>query len=184
MNTRTNTKLAITITNIDIPRQYLYSQTYRSPYTNHECSDWSTEPRESQIRGRRRNDQEGYTKRGVGDRVMLKVGFVAYKLELLRELSRVHNTFHVSNLKKCHADEPFVVLLDGLHIDDKLQFVEEPVEITDREFKRLRQSRVPIVKVRWDSRRGLEFTGALKDQFKKKYPHLFTKTAPVSGVVS
>ncbi|GKE62964.1 hypothetical protein Tco_1513331 [Tanacetum coccineum] len=60
-----------------------------------------------------------------------KVGFVAYKLELPRELSRVHNTFHVSNLKKCHADEPLAVLLDGLHIDDKLQFVEEPIEITD-----------------------------------------------------
>ncbi|GJU39640.1 putative reverse transcriptase domain-containing protein [Tanacetum coccineum] len=149
-----------------------------SPYTNHECSDWSTKPRESQTRGHRRYDQEGYTKRGVGDRVMLKVGFIAYKLKLPRELSRVHNTFHVSNLKKCHADEPLAVPLDGLHIDDKLQFVEEPVEITDREFKQLRQSRVPIVKVRWDSRRGPEFIGERKDQFKKKYPHLFTKTTP------
>ncbi|GJV62802.1 putative reverse transcriptase domain-containing protein [Tanacetum coccineum] len=67
----------------------------------------------------------------VGDRVMLKVlakvGSVAYKLELPQELSRVHNTFHVSNLKKCYADEPLVVPLDGLHIDDKLYFIEEPV---------------------------------------------------------
>ncbi|GJS43479.1 putative reverse transcriptase domain-containing protein [Tanacetum coccineum] len=72
----------------------------------------------------------------VGDRVMLKVlakvGAVAYKLELPKELSRVHNTFHVSNLKKCYADEPLVVPLDGLHIDDNLHFIEEPVEIMDR----------------------------------------------------
>ncbi|GJW04680.1 reverse transcriptase domain-containing protein [Tanacetum coccineum] len=73
---------------------------------------------------------------------------VAYKLELPEELSRVHNTFHVSNLKKCHADEPLAVPLDGLHFDDKLQFVEEPIEITNREFKRLKRSRIPLVKVR------------------------------------
>ncbi|GKD28790.1 putative reverse transcriptase domain-containing protein [Tanacetum coccineum] len=71
----------------------------------------------------------------VGDRVMLKVGAVSYKLELPQELSRVHNTFHVSNLKKCYADEPLAVPLDGLHIDDKLHFIEEPVEIMDREVK-------------------------------------------------
>nr|GFA26026.1 putative reverse transcriptase domain-containing protein [Tanacetum cinerariifolium] len=74
------------------------------------------------------------------------VGSVAYKLELPEELSRVHNTFHVSNLKKCYANEPLAVPLDGLHFDDKLQFVEEPVEIMDREVKRLRNSGVPIVK--------------------------------------
>ncbi|GJX93729.1 reverse transcriptase domain-containing protein [Tanacetum coccineum] len=79
------------------------------------------------------------------------------------------------------ADEPLAVLLDGLHFDDKLQFVEEPVEIMDREVKRLRKSRVPIVKVRWNSRRGPEFTWEREDQFKKKYPHLFTKTAPLSS---
>ncbi|GJU19651.1 hypothetical protein Tco_1152993 [Tanacetum coccineum] len=65
----------------------------------------------------------------VGDRVMLKVGAIAYKLELPQGLSKVHNTFHVSNLKKCYADEPLAVSLDGLHIDDnKLYFIEEPVE--------------------------------------------------------
>ncbi|GKD02798.1 putative reverse transcriptase domain-containing protein [Tanacetum coccineum] len=73
-------------------------------------------------------------------KVLEKVGEVAYKLELLEELSRVHNTFHVSNLKKCDANEPLVVLLDGLHFDDKLHFVEEPVEIVDREVKRLKRS--------------------------------------------
>ncbi|GJT16306.1 putative reverse transcriptase domain-containing protein [Tanacetum coccineum] len=105
----------------------------------------------------------------VGDRVMLKVlakvGAVAYKLELPQELSRVHNTFHVSNLKKCYADEPLAVPLDGLHIDDKLYFIEEPVEIMDREVKRLKQSRIPIIKVRWNSRRGPEFTWEREDQF-------------------
>ncbi|GJU19744.1 putative reverse transcriptase domain-containing protein [Tanacetum coccineum] len=80
-------------------------------------------------------------------KVLEKVGAIAYKLELPYELSRVHNTFHVSNLKKCYADEPLAVPLDGFHIDDKLHFVKEPVEIMDREAKGLRQSRVPIVKV-------------------------------------
>ncbi|GJV71587.1 hypothetical protein Tco_1491582 [Tanacetum coccineum] len=61
-------------------------------------------------------------------KMLAKVGAVAYRLELLRELSRVQNTFHVSNLKKCYSDEPLVVLLDGLHIDDKLHFIEEPVK--------------------------------------------------------
>nr|GFC44459.1 putative reverse transcriptase domain-containing protein [Tanacetum cinerariifolium] len=75
-----------------------------------------------------------------------KIRKVSYKLELPEEPSRVHNTFHVSNLKKCHADEPLAVPLDGLHFDDKLHFVEEPMEIVDREVKRLKQSQIPLVK--------------------------------------
>ncbi|GJS87626.1 putative reverse transcriptase domain-containing protein [Tanacetum coccineum] len=86
----------------------------------------------------------------VGDKVMLKmlerIGSVAYKLELPQELRRVHNTFHVSNLKKCYSDKPLAVPLEGLHIDDKLQFVEEPVEIMEREIKRLKLSRIPLIK--------------------------------------
>ncbi|GJW32314.1 hypothetical protein Tco_0052346 [Tanacetum coccineum] len=70
--------------------------------------------------------------------VLEKVREVAYKLELPEELSKVYNTFHVSNLKKCYADEPLAVPLDGLHFDDKLQFVEEPVEIMDPEVKWLK----------------------------------------------
>ncbi|GJU08014.1 putative reverse transcriptase domain-containing protein [Tanacetum coccineum] len=117
-------------------------------------------------------------------KVLEKVGSVAYKLELPQEVSKVHNTFHVSNLKKCHADEPLPVPLDGLHFDDELQFVEEPVEIMDREVKRLKRSRIPLVKVRWNSRRGPEFTWEREDQFKKKYPHLFTKIATSSSAAS
>ncbi|GJY02880.1 putative reverse transcriptase domain-containing protein [Tanacetum coccineum] len=117
-------------------------------------------------------------------KVLEKVGEVAYKLELPEELSRVHNTFHVSNLKKCHADEPLAVPLDGLHLDDKLHFVKEPLEIVGREVKRLKRSRIPLVKVRWNSKRGPEFTWEREDQFKKKYPHLFTKNAPSSSAAS
>nr|GEW10298.1 putative reverse transcriptase domain-containing protein [Tanacetum cinerariifolium] len=81
------------------------------------------------------------------------------RLELPQQLSRVHNTFHVSNLKKCLSDESLVILLDELRIDDKLHFVEEPVEIMDREIKQLKRSRIPIIKVRWNSKQGPEFTG-------------------------
>ncbi|GJZ35089.1 hypothetical protein Tco_0580906 [Tanacetum coccineum] len=80
-------------------------------------------------------------------KVFKKVGSVVYKLELPQELNRVHNTFHVSNLKKCYADEPLVVPLDGLHFDDKLQFVKELVEIMDREVKWSKRIRIPLVKV-------------------------------------
>nr|GEW52674.1 reverse transcriptase domain-containing protein [Tanacetum cinerariifolium] len=92
----------------------------------------------------------------VGDRVMLKVlskvRDVAYRLELPQQLSQVHNTFHVSNLKKCLSDESLVIPLDELYVDDKLHFVKEPVEIMDREIKQLKKSRIPIIKVRWNSK--------------------------------
>nr|GEY63072.1 putative reverse transcriptase domain-containing protein [Tanacetum cinerariifolium] len=107
-------------------------------------------------------------------KVLAKVGKVAYKLKLPQELSRVHHTFHVSNLKKCYSDKPLVMSLEGVHIDDTLQFVEEPVEIMERKIKRLKRSQIPLVKVRWNSKRGPEFTWEREDSFKRKYPHLFT----------
>ncbi|GKC93603.1 hypothetical protein Tco_1159045 [Tanacetum coccineum] len=94
-------------------------------------------------------------------KVIKRVGDVAYKLE-----------------------EPLAVPLDGLHFDDKLQFVEEPIEITDHEVKRLKRSRIPLVKVRLNSKRGHEFTWEREDQFRKKYLHLFSKTGPSSSAAS
>ncbi|GKD99646.1 hypothetical protein Tco_1387630, partial [Tanacetum coccineum] len=101
--------------------------------------------------------------------VLAKVRKVAYRLELPQELNMVHHTFHVSNLNKCYADKPLVMLLEGIHVDDKLQFVEEPVEIVEWEIKRLKRSRIPLVKVRWNSKRGPEFTWEREDSFKHKY---------------
>ncbi|GKC56843.1 putative reverse transcriptase domain-containing protein [Tanacetum coccineum] len=121
----------------------------------------------------------------VRDKVMLKVlpwkGVVRFgKRGKLNP--RYVGPFKV--LEQCYADEPLAVPLDGLHFDDKLHFVEEPVEIMDREVKRLKRSRILIIKVRWNSRRGPEFTWEREDQFRKKYPHLFAKTAPSSSVAS
>ncbi|GJX47963.1 putative reverse transcriptase domain-containing protein [Tanacetum coccineum] len=116
-------------------------------------------------------------------KIIARVGTVAYRLELPERLNRVHSTFHVSKLKKCMADEPLAIPLDEIQVDDKLNFIEEPVEIMDREVKRLKQSRIPIVKVRWNSRRGPEFTWEREDQMQKKYPHLFTNSAPAAEVV-
>ncbi|GJS05752.1 retrovirus-related pol polyprotein from transposon TNT 1-94 [Tanacetum coccineum] len=116
----------------------------------------------------------------VGDKVMLKVspwkGVVRFgKRGKLNP--RYVRPFKVLK-KKCYSDDPLVVPLEGLQVDDKLHFVEEPIEIMDHEVKQLRRSRVLIVKVRWNSRRGPEFTWEQEDQFRKKYLHLFTKIAP------
>nr|GEZ43824.1 putative reverse transcriptase domain-containing protein [Tanacetum cinerariifolium] len=107
-------------------------------------------------------------------KILERIGPVAYKLELPRELQRIHNTFHVSNLKKCLSDESLSIPLDEVQLDDKLHFIEEPTEIMDREVKRLKQSRILIVKVRWNSHRGPEYTWEREDQMKSKYPYLFT----------
>ncbi|GJW03914.1 putative reverse transcriptase domain-containing protein [Tanacetum coccineum] len=103
-----------------------------------------------------------------------RISPVAYRLRLPEELNGVHDTFHVSNLKKCLTDPTLQVPLDEIQVDSKLNFVEEPVEILEREFKKLKRSRITIVKVRWDSKCGPEFTWEREDQMKLKYLHLFS----------
>ncbi|GJR77156.1 putative reverse transcriptase domain-containing protein [Tanacetum coccineum] len=120
----------------------------------------------------------------VADALSRKVETIAYRLELLEQLSRVHSTFHVSNLKKCLSDETLAISLDEIQIDDKLHFIEEPIEIMDREVKRLKESHILIVKVCWNLRRGLEFTWERDDQFQKKYPQLFANLAPSSNTTT
>ncbi|KAD4585002.1 hypothetical protein E3N88_22603 [Mikania micrantha] len=113
-----------------------------------------------------------------------RIGPVAYELNLPVELSSVHNVFHISNLKKCLSDETLVIPLEEIRIDEQLNFVEEPVEIMDRETKKLKLSKIPIVKVRWNSRRGPEFTwergtpdprrppGAIRARHRRRLAHL------------
>ncbi|GJS79164.1 putative ribonuclease H-like domain-containing protein [Tanacetum coccineum] len=107
-------------------------------------------------------------------KILERIGPVAYRLELPEKLSSIHNTFHISNLKKCLSDESLVIPIKELQLDDKLNFVEEPVEVMDREIKQLKRSRIPIVKVRWNSKRGPEFTWEREDEIRAKYPHLFS----------
>ncbi|GJV99548.1 putative reverse transcriptase domain-containing protein [Tanacetum coccineum] len=114
-------------------------------------------------------------------KILKRVSPVAYKFELPKELSNVHSTFHVYNLKKCLFDESLFIPMKELRLDDKLNFVDEPIEIMDREVKQLRQNRIPIVKVRWNSKRGPEFTWERKDQIRAKYPHLFSNITPSSN---
>ncbi|GJY62217.1 putative reverse transcriptase domain-containing protein [Tanacetum coccineum] len=87
-------------------------------------------------------------------KILERIGPVAYKLELPKELSNVHSTFYISNIKKCLSDESLIIPMKELRLDDKLNFIEEPVEIMDQEVKQLKQSRIPIIKVRWNSKRG------------------------------
>ncbi|GJZ88374.1 putative reverse transcriptase domain-containing protein [Tanacetum coccineum] len=113
--------------------------------------------------------------------IIEKVGPVSYRLDLPEELNGVHDTFHVSNLNKCLDDPTLQVPLDDIRVDAKLNFVEEPVEILEREFKKLKRSMIAIVKVQWNSKRGPEFTWECEDQMKLKCPLLFSD---VSSLIS
>nr|GFD26344.1 putative reverse transcriptase domain-containing protein [Tanacetum cinerariifolium] len=108
-------------------------------------------------------------------KVIERIRLVAYKLELADKLRGIHDTFHVSIIKRCFVNDDVVISLDEVQIYDKFHFVEEPVEIMDREVKQLKQSRIPIVKVLWNSQRGLEFTWEREEFFRSKYPHLFAR---------
>ncbi|GJZ11712.1 putative reverse transcriptase domain-containing protein [Tanacetum coccineum] len=171
-------------------------------------SNRGIETRESQKRRYRRYDQEGYTEGEVGNPPADGNSMLIWKelvppclcdlRTVIMHESHSLNIFYPSRLwtdVSGHEEAILVaqyegrhrhlsVLLDGLHIDDKLYFVEEPVEIIDRQVKQLKQIHIPIIKVRWNSRRGPEFTWEHEDQFQKKYPHLFTKTAPSSSAAS
>ncbi|GKD95685.1 putative reverse transcriptase domain-containing protein [Tanacetum coccineum] len=113
----------------------------------------------------------------VGDKVMLKVS--PWKGVIRFGKRGKLNPRYIGHFKilarKCLSDETLVILFDEIQIDDKLHFIEGPIEIMDREVKHLKQSRIPIVKVRWNSRRGPEFTWECEDEFQMKYPHLFSK---------
>ncbi|GJW69048.1 hypothetical protein Tco_0123472 [Tanacetum coccineum] len=102
-----------------------------------------------------------------------RISLVAYRLRLPEELTSVHDTFHVSNLKKCLADANLHVLLDVIKVDKTLRFVEEPVKIMDREIKKLKRKKIALVKVRWNLKRGPKFTWEHEDQMRIKYPQLF-----------
>ncbi|XP_076889511.1 uncharacterized protein LOC143540291 [Bidens hawaiensis] len=103
-----------------------------------------------------------------------RTGPVAYRLELPEEIQGIHDVFHVSNLRKCLADETLAMPLKHAQVNEKLKFVEEPIRIEDRQTKFLKRKRLKLVKVRWNSRRGPEFTWELESEMKRKYPHLFT----------
>nr|GEV44692.1 putative reverse transcriptase domain-containing protein [Tanacetum cinerariifolium] len=135
-----------------------------------------------------RDRQRSYANRGklnpryIGPfKILDRISPLAYKLKLPEELSNVHIAFHISILKKCLSDESFFIPMKELRVNDNLNFVEEPVEIIDQEVKQLRQSRIPIVKLRWNSKRGPEFTWECEDQIRAKYPHLFLNITPTSN---
>ncbi|GJR54579.1 putative reverse transcriptase domain-containing protein [Tanacetum coccineum] len=113
--------------------------------------------------------------------ILERIGPVAYQLRLPEDLSGVHDTFHVSNLKKCLADASLHVPLDEIKVDKTLHFVEEPVEIMDREIKSLKRNRILLVKIYWNSKLGPEFTWEREDHMKSKYPQLFVDRAVESA---
>ncbi|GKB94987.1 putative reverse transcriptase domain-containing protein [Tanacetum coccineum] len=109
--------------------------------------------------------------------ILERIDPVAYQLRLPEELSSVHDTFHVLNLKKCLADANLHVPLDEIKIDKTLHFVEEPIEIMDREVRSLKRSKISLVKFCWNSKCGPEFTWEREDHMKSKHPQLFVDRA-------
>ncbi|GJU62374.1 putative reverse transcriptase domain-containing protein [Tanacetum coccineum] len=163
------------------PFEALYGRRCRSPIMWAEVGEGQligpelvqeTTEKISQIKGRlkaARDRQKSYADK--------KRKSLEFSVDLLEEFNGVHDTFHVLNLKKCLADPTLKVPLDEIQVDAKLNFVEEPVEILEREFKKLKRSRIAIVKVLWNSKRGPEFTWEREDQMRLKYPHMFSNVS-------
>ncbi|GKF97498.1 hypothetical protein Tco_0293319, partial [Tanacetum coccineum] len=105
--------------------------------------------------------------------ILERIGPVAYRLRLSEEMIGVHDTFHVLHLKKCLGNANLHVPLNEIKIDKTLRFVEELVEIMNREIRNLKRSKIPLVKVHWNSKRGPEFTWEREDHMNSKYPQLF-----------
>ncbi|KAI3808936.1 hypothetical protein L1987_24899 [Smallanthus sonchifolius] len=106
-------------------------------------------------------------------KIIKQIGLVAYQLELPEEMSGIHDVFHVSNLLKCLADESLIMPLQDIEVNEKLRFIEQPLQIKDRQTKKLKKKRLKLVKVKWNSRCGREYTWELELEMKKKYQHLF-----------
>ena len=109
-------------------------------------------------------------------KVTTRVGKVAYRLELPAELSSIHNTFHVSQLRKCVADETSVVPLEDITVDEGLNYVEKPIAILDKKTRETRGGQVALVKVQWQHRKGSEWTWEPEDEMRQHYPSLFVTT--------
>ena len=110
-------------------------------------------------------------------RVLARVGRVAYRLDLPVELSQIHNTFHVSQLRKCLVDESAVVPLEDIQVDSSLNYIERPVAILDRKTKTLRNKAIQLVKVQWQHRKGSEWTWEAEEEMREHYPELFADSA-------
>ncbi|GJR98707.1 putative reverse transcriptase domain-containing protein [Tanacetum coccineum] len=116
--------------------------------------------------------------------ILKRINLVAYRLRLPEELSSVHDTFHVSNLKKCLTDANLHVQLYEIKVDKTLRFVKEPIQIMNREVKSLKRSKISIVKVCWNSKRGPEFMWEREDHMKAKYPRLFVDCAVEPTIIT
>ncbi|KAD4586208.1 hypothetical protein E3N88_23809 [Mikania micrantha] len=106
-------------------------------------------------------------------KILKRIGSVAYQLELPVEMVGAHDVFHVSNLRKCLADESLLMPLQDVKVNEKLKFIEQPIQIEDRREKKLKRKKLVFVKVKWNSRRGPEYTWELESEMRNKYPHLF-----------
>ena len=104
-----------------------------------------------------------------------RIGLLAYRLALPRELSSIHDVFHMSMLRWYWSDPRHIIQEPEIEISKKLTYVEEPIEILDRKVKQLRNKEIPIVKVKWSHHSPREATWEVEEHMKHKYPHLFSK---------